>query len=44
MKTRAEVVGGEAGTPASLTVTPFCLKLNTAVPYGAVPEFNAIVA
>ena len=32
MNIRAAVVGGEAGTPVSPTVTPFCFKLNTAVP------------
>jgi hypothetical protein len=32
MKILAFVVGGDAGTPASLTITLFCLTLNTAVP------------
>ena len=41
---RARLVGGEAGTPASVTVTPLCLKPNTAVAYGTVPEFIASVA
>ena len=43
-KMRADLVWAEGETPASLTTTPFCETLRTAVPYGAFPEFVVVTA
>jgi hypothetical protein len=44
INTRAAVVGGDGGTPTSLTVTPFCLNVRTAAPYGRGPVSDTIIA
>ena len=43
MKIRAAVVGGEAGTPISLTTMPSWVKLKTAVAYGEISVFRVAV-